>query len=58
MIIEIHEVEDILQEVNENKSAFCRLVGVHNQNMDRYLLGYVVIEREGKFKLDKEEFWR
>ena len=58
MIIKIHEVLDVLEKVNNNQAEFCRLVGAYQQNMKRYLLGYVVIEREGKFKLDKEEFWR
>lgn len=58
MIIKIHQVSDLLNLVDGNKSEFARLVGIHPQNVLRYESGYVVIERDnGKMKLDKSKFW-
>jgi len=56
--VKIHEVAEMLADLGGNKAKFCELVGAYSQNMSRYISGYVVIERAGKYKLDKEEFWR
>ena len=56
--VKIHEVDEMLSDLGDNKAKFCELVGAYSQNMNRYMSGYVVIERAGTFKLDKEEFWR
>ena len=57
LIIKIHEVEELKKKLGTAR-AFADAVGIHNQNVQRYSNGYVVIERKGKFKLDKVEFWR
>ena len=57
MIIKVHEVEALKEKLGSSR-AFAACVGIADQNVRRYKKGYVVIERAGKFKLDKAEFWR
>ena len=56
MIIKIHEINDLKEKLGSWRD-FAASVGIAEQNVRRYKSGYIVIERDGKFKLDKREFW-